>query len=234
MAQPKDTSTPKTDAQQAPLSITPQRAKWLAIAALVAASVPHFFLETPLGFYFNANVSGWLGLTIWAPTFLAAIALFVGADATAAAKEPVIANIDARMAAGLSIPIAAVGALAYINFEGYQHVGDWADLGLAMLVYAGIFSVGTFFWQALLQNVVLGNAPRLVRPFVVAAAGAALWLPFLAGHPWSKVGEPFWEHAIVYLGLALLFELGLSVFAVAGVGLLLGVGYAWVHQLVFF
>jgi hypothetical protein len=216
------------------LNVTPRRAGWLAIGALVAAAAPHFFLNTPLGFHGEANFNGWLGLTIWAPTFLAAIALFVGADANAAVKEPLIGNLDARMAAGLTIPIAAVIALAYINFDGYQHIGDWADLGLAMLVYAGIFSVGTFFWQGMLQDVVIDGVPRLVRPVMAAAAGAALWLPFLAGHPWASVGEPMLEHAIIYAGLALLFELGLSVLSCAGVGLLLGVGYAWAHQMVFF
>jgi hypothetical protein len=215
------------------MSVSPERAHWLVLGALVVAALPHLFLQTPLGFYLEANVNGWLGLTIWAPTFLAAIALFVGAEANAG-TQPLIANIDMRAAAAVAIPIAAIAVLAWLNFEGYQHVGDWSDLGLAMLVYAGIFSVGTFFWQGLLQHVVLRNSPQLVRAFVVAAAGAALWLPFLANHPFSKVGEPMLEYAVVYLGLALLFELGLTVMACAGVGLLLGVGYAWAHQMVFF
>ena len=216
------------------LTVTDKTAALLALGAIVAAALPHFFLQMPLGFYVEGNLNGWLGLSIWGPAFLSSVALFVGVDAAARREQPWIDSIDMRMAAAVTIPIAVVAALAVINFDGYQHIGDWGILGLAMLVYAGIFGIGTFFWQGLLQHVVLRDWPALLRPFVAAALGAAIWLPFLAGHPWSEVGEPLAEYGIVYLGLAVLFELGWSVFACAGVGALIGVGYAWAHQMTFF
>jgi drug/metabolite transporter superfamily protein YnfA len=224
----------KTSADKPTLGSSRTTAVWVALGAIAAAAAPHFFLQTPLGFYGESNVNGWLGLTIWGPTFLAAVALFVGADAGTDTNKPLVDNVDVRMAAAASVPIVVVVALCAINFDGYQHIGDWSKLGLAMAVYGGIFAVGTFFWQAFVQRVVLRGWSSFVRPLVVTALGAALWLPFLVGHPWSKVGEPLAEYAIVYFGLALLYELGLSVWVCMGAGLLMGMGYAFAHQMTFF
>lgn len=229
MASQTDPSSESTE-----LSVSGKTAVFLAVGAIIAAALPHFFLETPLGFYTAGNLNGWLGLTVWGPAFLAAIALFIGVDANWRQEPALVESVDARLAALVSAPIAVVAALAAINFDGYQHIGDWGTLGLAMIVYAAIFGIGTFFWQGLVQHKVLGEWPAVVRPLVVAALGAAIWLPFLAGHGWSEVGEPFWEYAIVYLGVALVFEFGWSVFVCAGVGALMGVAYGWAHQMTFF
>lgn len=222
------------DADNSEMIVSRSTAIGIALGAMIAAALPHFFLQTPLGFYGEGNVNGWLGLTVWGPTFLAAVALFIGADATARVEAPLVDNADLRMAAATSVPVLVLAALCVLNFDGYQHIGDWSVLGLAMLVYGGIFAVSTFFWQALVQRVVLDGWPSLVRPVIMTAFGAALWLPFLAGHPWADVSESLLEYAIIYFGVALLYEMGLSVFACAGAALVMGVGYAFAHQMTFF
>lgn len=221
-----------TDSTASPPST--RMATWLALGALCAAAAPHFFLDPPLAFYDAGNTNAWLGLTVWSPTFLSAIALFAGVDAGATVERPLVAQADVRLAAAVATPIAVLAALAALRFDGYQHVGSWSTLGLAMIVYGGVFAVGCFFWQGLLQRRVLAGLPGALRPLVVAALGAALWLPFLAGHPWAEISSTLVEYTIVYVAVAILFELGLSVFGCMAVALLMGVAWAWAHQMTFF
>ncbi len=216
-----------------PLVLSRSKATWLAIAAFVAAGAPHFFLDTPFAFFAEENVSGWFGLSIWAPTFLAAVALFAGADLTARSDRPLIQSVDLRMAAGLSLPIVVAVTLGAINFEGYQRI-SWGNLSMAAAVYAGVFAVGTFYWQAVVQRELLAGWPPLVRPLVVAAGAALLWLPFAANHPFEQIGELMAEHAVAYLAVGLLFEFGLPVYACMASAAVIGVGFAWAHQMTFF
>ncbi|MFP4597049.1 MAG: hypothetical protein ACLFVJ_02280 [Persicimonas sp.] len=215
------------------LVLSRSKAIGVAIAALVAAGAPHFFLDTPLAFFAQDNVSGWFGLSIWAPTFLAAVALFAGADLTARSDQPLTHSVDLRMAAGLSLPIVVAVALGAINFDGYQRI-SWGTLSIAAAVYAGVFAVGTSYWQAVVQRELLAGWPPLSRPLVVAAGAALLWLPFAANHPLEEVGELMAEHAIAYLAVGLLFELGLPVYACMASAAVMGVGFAWAHQMTFF
>lgn len=209
-------------------------ATWLALGALAVAAAPHFFLETPLAFYEQPNLSAWLGLTIWSPALLAAAAIFAGVVPNAGVERPVFDSVDARMAAAVAAPIAVLIALGLANFDGYQHVISWSRLSAAMAVYAGVFAVGTFFWQGLLQHRVLQQWPRPARLVAVAAAGAAVWLPFLTHQPWENVGGLLFEHALIYLTLALIFEFGLPVYALMGSAALMGVAFAFAHQMTFF
>lgn len=206
---------------------------WLAIGALVAAAAPHFFLDPPLTFFAHENTSGWLGLSIWAPAFLAAVALFVGADAAGRSERPLTQSVDVRMAAALSLPIIVAVALGQINFEGYQNI-SWDTLSWVAVVYAGIFAVGALYWQAMVQREILAGWSPLVRPIVIAAAAALLWLPLWTNHPFEQVGELMAEHAIAHLAVAVLFELGLPVYACMASAAAIGVGFAWAHQMTFF
>ncbi len=210
------------------------RAAVVAVLAWLVAAAPHFFLDTPLGFYAQQNLDAWLGLTVWAPTFLGAIALFMGADAGARTPRPLVHSLDVRLAAAVAAPVVGAAALAAVEFDGYQHVGPWSKIGLAMAVYAGVFAVGCLYWQGIVQRRVLAGVPAVVRAVVVAAAGAALWLPFVIGHSWSSIAPTLAEYAIVYGLVAVLFEFGLSVLACMAVALVLGIGWAWAHQMVFY
>lgn len=202
--------------------------------AWVVAAAPHFFLETPPGFYGQQNTNAWLGLTVWAPTFLAAMALFMGADATARSPHPLVANVDLRLGAAVVAPIVGGVALCALEFDGFQHVGDWSKLGLAMAVYAGVFAVGCFYWQGLVQRRVLAGWPWVARVALVGAAGVALWLPFLISHTWSSLSTTLAEYAVVFGLLAVVFEVGVSVFGCMAIAIVLGVAWGWAHQMVFF
>jgi hypothetical protein len=229
MASKQDTSSKNSSA-----ALSRSTAIWLVLGALAVAAAPHFFLETPLALYEQQNASAWVGLTIWSPALLAAAALFAGVAPGARVDRPLLASVDLRMAAALSVPIAVLVVLGFANFDGYQHVISWSRLASAMAVYAGVFAVGTFFWQGLLQHRVLGACPRAGRITGVVIAGAAVWLPFLVHQPWEDVGGLLLEHALVYLALGVLFEVGLPVYALTGSAALIGVAYAWVHQMTFF
>lgn len=230
-------SAPKTNEGSVGLN----RSHLLAImlVALGVAAAPHFFLDMPLEFYGAGNMRGWLGLSIWSPAFLGAVALFFGVDMGARVPQPWIANFDLRAAAGIAVPVLVLVMLSYRYLGGFHIVGDWEELGLAMLLYAGTFAIGALFWQGMLQHETLAPlgrylAGRLLRIAVIGLVACALWLPFLSKHSFGTVRDTLDGFLIIYLALALLFEVGLSVFACVGVAALMGVAWAWVHQMTFF
>lgn len=216
------------------LTVEESSARRLAWAAIAAAAIPHFFLQLPVEFYEQGNTSAWLGLTVWAPAFLGAIAIFVGAAPNARTDSPVLDSADTRIAAGLCVPIAVVVGLAAINFDGYQRIGEVGALARAMATYAGVFAVGVLFWQSLFQKIALASLPALLRPLVVTAAATALWLPFLHEYDIARLGETLGEYALVHAALAILFELGLPAIGCVGAAVLIGIGWGWAHQMTFF
>lgn len=231
----------QSDSISAEGSAKPNRSQILAIAlvALVVAAAPHFFLDMPLEFYGVGNMRGWLGLSIWSPAFLGAVALFFGVDMNARVAQPWVSSFDLRAAAGIAVPVIVLVMLSYRYLSGFHIVGDWEELGLAMLLYAGTFAIGALFWQGLVQHEILAPLGRnflgrVLRIGVLGLVACALWLPFLSNHSFGTLRDTLDGFLIIYLALALLFEVGLSVFACVGVAALMGVAWAWVHQMTFF
>lgn len=221
------------------LGLTQQATLWICVGAVFIAALPHFFLDMPISFYQENNLRGWLGLSIWSPAFLASAGLFFGADGSIASKSPLIRQADARLVLSLSAPILVAIYLGAVYFDGYQRVGAWSELGLAMLLYAGIFAIGTLFWQGIFQAHLLGGVKpggwqRVLVALFVALVGCSLWLPFLVNYEWADVASTLSGLIGVYLGLALVFEFGLSVFGCAALGGLMGVAWAWAHQATFY
>ena len=214
--------------------IAPAKARWTAAIALGVAALPHFFLKRPVALYLDGDTTAWLGLAIWVPTFLAAVAIFAGVTLGERAVEAATDSMDVRAAAGSSVPIVVLVALAYLNFDGYQHVGSWSEVALAGGVYAAVFGLGAIFWQGLLQDRALSPLGRPVRLGLVVAAGVAVFAPFALSHDWSTVAHLLVQYAVVYGALAALFEIGLSTLACMGVGALMGLVWAWTHQMTFF
>jgi|GEM_PF-3989699 len=211
----------------------------VALLALVAAAAPHFFLDMPLVAYEAGNLRGWLGLSIWSPAFLGAVALFFGVDLEARVAQPWLPSVDLRAGAAIALSLLVLVLLTIRYLPGFHVVGDWRELGLAMLLYAGTFAIGVLFWQGLVQQELLGGlrrniAARLLRIALIAAVACALWLPFLSNHPLDMLRQTLDGYLIIYLALALLFELGISVFGCIGIAVLMGVAWAWVHQMTFF
>lgn len=210
-----------------------------ALLALVAAAAPHFFLDMPLVAYEAGNLRGWLGLSIWSPAFLGAVALFFGVDWEARVPRPWLPNVEVRAGAAIAMSVLVLVLLTIRYLPGFHTVGDWRELGLAMLLYAGTFAVGVLFWQGLVQQELLARmgrsaAGRLLRVALIAAVACALWVPFLSNHSLDMLRQTLDGYLVIYLALALLFELGVSVFGCLGIAVLMGVSWAWVHQMTFF
>lgn len=217
----------------------PRKLMAIALVAMAVAAAPHFFLEMPIEFYQADNMRGWLGLSIWSPVFLGAVALFFGIDIGARTDAPWTSNLDLRAAVGVALPVVVLVLLGYRYFGAFQTVGDWDELGLAMVLYAGTFAIGALFWQGLVQHGLAqalgeGFGARVGRIGLIAVAGVGLWLPFLVDHSLSSVRETIDGYFLIYLALAVLFELGLSVFVCMSAAAVMGVAWAWVHQMTFF
>lgn len=222
-----------------PAGLQRQKLRWVVLGAMLAAAAPHFFLNMPVEFYKQGVMRGWLGLSIWGPSFLAAVALFLGVDPGAARANPLLRSHQLRSAALSVAPILVTLLLCLRYFDGYQRVGDWGELGLAMALYAATFAVGSLFWQGLVQHGAWemdgrGAAARLGVALLVAAAAGALWLPFLTQYSFTQVRETLDGLLIVYLGLSLLFEAGVSVYGCMFAAALMGAGWAWAHQIIFY
>lgn len=219
--------------------LSPQKLRWVIVGAMLAAALPHFFLNMPVEFYKQGVMRGWLGLSIWGPSFLAAVALFLGVDTSAQRTNPLLRAPQWRAAAQAVTPILVTLLLCVRYFDGYQRVGRWSELGLAMVLYAGTFALGSLFWQGLVQKGAWqmgqrGVAARLGVALLVAAAAGALWLPFLTQYSFTQVRESLDGLLIVYLGLSLLFEAGVSVYGCMLAAALMGAGWAWAHQMIFY
>jgi hypothetical protein len=228
-----------SEPSKSPAELSPRMVLWISLGAMLVAAAPHFFLATPLEFYGEGNLRGWLGLSIWSPTFLGAVALFCGVDVSARSATPLLKSSNWRSVAGICAPIIVLVIQCYLYFDGYQRVGDWSELGRAMAIYAGIFAVGGLFWQGFVQDRLLadlraGSWTQILLAVALALVGCALWLPFLANHPFSAISATLSGFLVIYLAVALLFEFGLSLFACMAAAALMGAAWAWAHQMTFF
>ena len=211
---------------------------WAAIAVtlggVVAAALPHFFLEQPIALYKDGQTGPWVGLTTWVPTFLAAVGIFCGADFKSRLDEPLVDSDDGSAAAVVLAPVVATVAFALLNFDGRQHVGAWSELGLAMAVYGATYGLAPLFWQGFVQHHALEKVPWWGRVVIVAVLGAAIWLPYLTTGGWSGIQGLVIEHLILFASLAVVYEFGASVASTMLAGLFIGVGWAFAHQMTFF
>ncbi|MGM0558768.1 MAG: hypothetical protein ACQEVA_20445, partial [Myxococcota bacterium] len=205
----------------------------ICIGAIAAAAAPHFFLERPIEMYLNGQTGPWIGLVTWMPTFLAAVAIFCGVDFSNRADDPLVDSPDYGLAAAVLVPVLAAVGFAWLNFDGYEHVGSWAELGKAMAVYGVAYGVAPLFWQGFFQAYALEKVPAILRVFVVTLAGVAVWAPFGVVEGWGEVSGLLWEHVIIFAALALIFEFGVTVSVAMVSGVLIGVGWAFAHQMTF-
>jgi hypothetical protein len=206
----------------------------ICIGAIAAAASPHFFLERPVEMYLNGQTGPWIGLVTWMPTFLAAVAIFCGVEFSNRAEAPLVDNQDYGLAAAVLLPVLASVGFAWLNFDGYEHIGSWAELGKAMAVYGVAYGVAPLFWQGFFQAYALKSVPAAARILVVVAAGVAVWLPFGLIEGWGAVSGLLWEHVLIFAALAIIFEFGVPVSVAMVSGLLIGVGWAFAHQMTFF
>lgn len=206
----------------------------ICVGAIAAAGAPHFFLDRPVDLYHAGQTGPWIGLVTWMPTFLAAVAIFCGVDFDTQIDDPLTDSADISLAGAVVIPVVASVGFAWLNFDGYEHIGSWVELAKAMAVYGFAYGLAPLFWQGFFQGYALKAVPAALRVLLVVAAGVAVWAPFGVVLGWDAVSGLLWEHVIIFAALAIIFELGVNVTVVMVSGLLIGVGWAFAHQMTFF
>jgi hypothetical protein len=214
--------------------VTPGAAVFICIGAIAAAAAPHFFLARPVELYQNGQIGPWIGLVTWMPTFLAAVAIFCGVDFESSAKDPLVDSTDVGLAGAVLLPVVASVGFAWLNFDGYEHVGSWAELGKAMAIYGVAYGLAPLFWQGFVQAYALKEVPAVARILILTLAGVAVWLPYGFVEGWGSVSGLLWEHVIIFAALAIVFELGVTVTVTMISGFLIGLGWAFAHQMTFF
>lgn len=211
------------------------------LAALVAAGIAiagmaHFFLDLPIDFLKDGQGRAWMGLTIWAPSLLAALALFMEVGLKDRLEVSRISD-QIRAAGAVLIPLAALALLAHLHLEpDYWRPVNWKEsLLFAAALHTGVFVVGVLFWQGLVQRQLLAEMSPLMRVPLTAALGLLVWVPFIVQTGWERAVEGYLlDYGILYLACALIFELGLQVRFVMVGAAIIGIGYTWAHQGLYF
>ena len=214
--------------------VNPGAALLICVGAVAAAGAPHFFLERPVQLYENGQIGPWIGLVTWMPTFLAAVAIFCGVDFKNSVDDPLVNSTDAGLAGAVVLPILAAVGFVWLNFDPYTHIGSWTELAKAMAVYGAAYGLAPLFWQGLFQAHALQKLPSLARIPIIVAAAVAVWAPYGFIEGWGAVSGLLWEHVIIFAALAIIFELGVTVSVVMVSGLLIGIAWAFAHQMTFF
>jgi hypothetical protein len=217
-----------------PVDSTGKLALLTAVAIAIAAAA-HFFLNYPTDFIAEGQRRAWLGLTIWAPALLAAFALFMEVSLTERNRPPI--NPIHAAAAAVLVTLAAASALIGLHIEtDYWRPVTWAkSVATAAALYVTVFALGTLFWQGIVQKRLLATLPAPTRPLLTAALGLLLWLPFAPRTGWDTALTTYLlDYTILYLALAILFELGLQLRWVIAASTLIALAYTWGHQGIFY
>lgn len=227
------------------LASTPDRKKltWFAVAAVIGAAAPHLFLSHPHELYRLGEQQAWIGMTVWAPAFLAAVALFFETGLRGHVVRPAV-DAAARTAAAVLVPMVVTAVLVSL-----RHTPDWIpatwlrSLVPAMALYGFVHAVEALFWQGFVQSRVLGAeaaAPgaeagaTLVRVLTVTVGTALVWLPFAQSTGLeAALGGYVLDAALIGLATAALFELGIETRWCMLARGAMGAGLAWAYMNVF-
>lgn len=205
----------------------------LAVVAIVAAAAPNYFFTTPFRLYIDGTMKGFYGLSIWAPTILAAAAFFAGTD-----------YFDRLVPAKPSLnAITVIGTLMWVVFVSQWFPGYWTNISAppwdelikVMPLYAGLFAIQSLFYQGFLQQTILGEKHRYIRVFGPALTAVAIWLP-CARHMVdmdTSFNEFLLPAFVLQSLLSGMTEAGATNARVMAVAAVMGAAWVWFQQGIF-
>ncbi|MBA2662462.1 MAG: hypothetical protein H0U74_09230 [Bradymonadaceae bacterium] len=217
--------------------VAPERLWLFAAGAILVAAAPHFFLAFPFQFFKEGQTQAWLGMSVWAPSLLAAAALFVETSLRGQFARPQIAQTT-RAAAAILVPMAVVAVLVHLHFRppffGYT-LGWLQPVLIAIALYGFVQGLEALFWQGLLQHRVMRDSAPALRVGVLSVLNVAVWLPFARSTGLDEALSTYLlDFGLIALASAVLFELGLQTRYVMLSRALMGAGFAWAYHTVFF
>ncbi|MFU8806283.1 MAG: hypothetical protein ACNA8W_20905 [Bradymonadaceae bacterium] len=208
----------------------------LVIAAIAVASGAHFFLDLPTDFLREGRRDAWLGLSVWAPSLLASVALFMEVGLKDQLPHK---GLSDQLKAGAAVLLSLGAAVLLIHFHiqpDYWRPSTWMESVLiAAALHTALFMMGVLFWQGLVQGRLFVHLNPFVRAPLTALLGLVVWAPFIVQTGWERAASGYLlDFAIIYFALALIYELGLQVRFVMGCVVVMALGYTWAHQGLYF
>lgn len=204
----------------------------VAAVAVLAATIPHAFLDHPLAMVGQSEPQVWIGMAIWAPALLAAAAIFFGGELNHRAARPWIESADWRAAVAIALPVAVFVVLSALRADEVRIWGWDTELALALAVFMAAYALSALFWQGLVQPEALAGWPSAIRPVVVTAASLLIWAPFYLQDFSDRLGDALIAHGTIGLALAVAFECGISTIGCVLLALFCGGALVWTNQLI--
>lgn len=206
----------------------------ITVAATLIAAAPHAFFPLPFELHMHGLDDGFFGISIWSTAILAGFAFFFGADFSSRRTLD-----SARPETAAAVLVGAVVALAVtygVIFENFwTDMTDrrpWGELRIALPLYAGLWALGTIFWQGFVQHVVCGALPRVVGVVAAVVGPVFVALPFFVQSDIDSVMRYLAAVCAGHLVTALTYALGFRVAAAALVGAGVGLLFVWFQQAV--
>lgn len=208
------------------------RSSWMvAVVALIAAMVPHFFFATPLKLHMHGEFQLWVAISVWAPAMLAAGGFF---DAGSFSD-----SLDPGPLEAFKLPILVGAPFAFLALVAFQYGTLWTDLPrrpwdelrYALPLYALLWALLSVYWQGLVQHRLLRDSSAPVRVGLVVAGNVVVGLPFLLNVGMSELLAGYISPvALAAFLAALAFEAGAKVRSVMLLNAFFGMMFIWFQQ----